>query len=142
MDRFIEFAGNHPLLAGGFVVVVLVIIFSEIARRFQGYSEISAATAVQWINRHDARIIDISTAADFNKGHIADARHTPVSQFEAAVTEFMKQADKPVLVVCKNGQTAAATASRLVKAGFKQVAVLKGGMAQWLADNYPVTRSS
>lgn len=141
MDRFLEFAGNHPLLAGGFVAVTLLIIFSEIARRFQGYSEVSTATAVQLINRHDASIIDISAAADYNRGHIADARHIPVSQLEASMKEIEKLADKPILVVCKNGQTAPAAAGKLVKLGCKQVTVLKGGMAQWLADNYPLTRS-
>ena len=141
MDRFIEFAGNHPLLAGGFVLVVLVIIFSEIARRFQGFSEVSTATAVQLINRHDANIIDVSAAVDFNKGHIADARHLPASKLDAATKDIEKLAEKPILVVCKNGQSAPAVATKLVKLGCKQVAVLKGGLAQWVADNYPVTKS-
>ncbi len=101
MDRFIEFAGNHPLLAGGFVLVVLLIIFSEIARRFQGYSEVSAATAVQLINRHGANVIDVSAVVDFNKGHIADARHLPVSKLDATTKEIEKLGDKPILVVCK-----------------------------------------
>ncbi len=141
MDRLLEFAGNHLLLAGGFVVVVILIIFTEIARRFQGYSEVSAATAVQLINRHDARVIDVSAIADFNKGHIADARNIPASQIEASMKEISKHADKPLLVVCKNGQAAPAAANRLVKLGCKHISVLKGGMAQWQADNYPVTRT-
>ena len=141
MDRFLEFAGNHPLLAGGFVIVVIIIIFSEIARHFQGFSEVSTATAVQLINRHDANIIDVSAIVDFNKGHIADARHIPVSQLGASTKEIQKLADKPILVVCKNGQTATGAARALVKLGCKQVMVLKGGMAQWIADNYPLTRS-
>ena len=141
MDRVLEFAGNHPLLAGGFVLVILVIIFSEIARRFQGFSEVSTATAVQLINRHDANIIDVSALADYNKGHIADAHHIPVSKLEASAKEIGKLASKPLLVVCKNGQAAPGAAARLVKLGHKHISVLKGGMAQWSADNYPVTRS-
>lgn len=141
MDRVLEFASNHPLLAGGFVVVIILIIFAEIARRFQGYSEVSTAHAVQLINRHDARVVDVSAIADFNKGHIADARNIPVSKLEAAINELGKHADKPILVVCKNGQAAPAAAARLVKNGLKQVSVIKGGMVQWTADNYPVTRN-
>jgi len=140
MDRFLEFAGNHPLLAGGFVLVVLMIIFSEIARRFQGFTEVSTATAVQLINRHDANIIDVSALADFNKAHIGDARHIPVSKIESSAKEIEKLAGKPILLVCKNGQAAPGAASRLVKLGCKQVTVLKGGMTQWTADNYPVTK--
>jgi len=141
MDRLLEFAGNHPLLAGGFVLVIIMIIFSEIARRFQGYSEVSTTTAVQLINRHDANIIDVSALADYNKGHIADARHIPVSKLEASAKEIEKIASKPLLIVCKNGQAAPAVAAKLAKLGHQPVSVLKGGMAQWTADNYPVTRS-
>ena len=141
MDRLVEFASNNLMLVGGLVVVILLIIYSEIARRFQGFAEISTATAVQLINRHDANIIDVSAAADFNKGHIADARHIPLSKLEASAKEIQILADKPILVVCKNGQTGPGAAGRLTKLGCKQVSVIKGGMTQWIADNFPVTRS-
>jgi rhodanese-related sulfurtransferase len=45
-----------------------------------------------------------------------------------------------LVVVCKTGQNAAQAATALKKLGAGQVAVLKGGMLRWLADQYPVTR--
>jgi rhodanese-related sulfurtransferase len=44
------------------------------------------------------------------------------------------------LLTCKNGQAAPSAASVLVKLGAAKVAVLKGGMLAWVADNYPVTK--
>jgi rhodanese-related sulfurtransferase len=55
--------------------------------------------------------------------------------------ELLKLAQKNILVTCKNGQASPAAAAALVKLGARQVAVLKGGVMQWIADNYPVTRS-
>jgi rhodanese-related sulfurtransferase len=43
-------------------------------------------------------------------------------------------------VVCKNGVTAHQAAEKLVKLGAVDVAVLKGGTAQWRADQYPLAR--
>jgi rhodanese-related sulfurtransferase len=140
MEQLLEFAGNHPLLSGGFVVVLGMLIWSEVSRRTQGYSEISPAQAVPLINQGDAVIVDISPTADFDKGHIVGARNFAPSRFTKPDSEIEKLRDKSVLVVCKNGQTALATAAALVKLGAKPVAVLKGGMTQWKSDNFPVTR--
>ncbi len=140
MDRIIEFAGNHPLLAGGLVVVVGLIVFAEISRRLQGFREITGPQAVQLMNRDDAAVLDVSSLADFNKRHMINARHIAVSQLENSNPEIEKIKTQPILVVCKNGQASLAAAAKLRKLGCENVSVLKGGMAQWVADNYPVSR--
>ena len=53
--------------------------------------------------------------------------------------ELQKLRDKKVLVVCKSGQSASASAQSLRKLGVSEVAVLKGGMAQWRSEQFPVT---
>jgi len=141
MSQFLEFARNHPLLIGGFLVALVLLVISEIARHMRGYQEIGPSLAVQRINRQDNVVVDISSAADFNKGHILAARHLPMSQLSGGGPEIEKLAAKAVLVVCKNGQTAHQAAARLVKMGCKDVAVLKGGMSQWQADNFPLSKS-
>ena len=45
-------------------------------------------------------------------------------------------------MVCESGMTAGGAGRQLSKAGFKQVYVLSGGMAQWRADNLPVTKNA
>jgi rhodanese-related sulfurtransferase len=42
-------------------------------------------------------------------------------------------------VVCKSGQSAVAAAQGLRKLGAAEVAILKGGMAQWRSEQFPVT---
>lgn len=139
MDQVIEFVGNHPLLAGGFVAVLGLLIFTEVTRRLQGLKELSPTQAVSWINDPNAVVIDISPVADFNKGHIVNARNIPATRLADPDAEIQKLKDKKLLMVCKTGQSAIPAAASMVKMGTNEVAVLKGGMAQWRSDQFPVT---
>jgi rhodanese-related sulfurtransferase len=139
MEQLMEFVGNNALLAGGFVAVLVLLIYTELMRKVRGLKELSPALAVPWINETDAVVIDVSTAADFNKGHIVDARNFSSARLADPDAEILKLKDKKLLLVCKSGQSAFAAASSLVKMGASDVAVLKGGMTQWRSDNFPVT---
>jgi len=139
MEQVIEFVTNHPLLAGGFVAVLGLLVYTEMMRKLQGLKELSPAQAVPWINDPDAVVIDVSTVADFNKGHIVDAQNIQVSRLSDPDVEIQKLRDKKLLLVCKSGQSAVPAAVSLLKMGARDVAVLKGGMAQWRSDQFPVT---
>jgi rhodanese-related sulfurtransferase len=141
MEQLLEFVGNHPLLSGGFVAVLGMLAWSEFSRRAQGFVELSPAQAVPLINAGDTQVVDISPAAEFNKGHIVGAKNFAPSRFAKPDPEVEKLQSAPVLVVCKSGQSALQAAAALVKLGVPKVAVLKGGMTQWKSDNYPVTRN-
>ena len=111
MDRFLEFATNHPLLVAGFFAVLLLLIWTEIRRRIGGVLELSPAEAVGWINDDEAVVIDISPMADFNKGHIVDARNIQPSRLAKPDAEIGKLKDRKLLLVCRNGQTAVGAAA-------------------------------
>ena len=139
MEQLIEFAGKHALLSGGFVAVLLLLIWTEISRHTRGFRELSPVQAVPLINNGKTVVVDISPPAEFNKGHIVGAKNYAPSSFTGPGREIGKLKDRTVLVACKNGQAASQTAAALVKMGAGDVVVIKGGMAQWKSDNYPVT---
>lgn len=139
MEQAIEFTTNHPLLVGGFVAVLLVLIVTELKRRTQGLLELTPAQAVPWINDGDAVVVDISPVADFNRGHIVNARNFQPSRLADPDAEVLKLKDHKLLVVCRSGNTAFPAANNLKKMGASEVAVLKGGMAAWRSDQFPVT---
>jgi len=139
MEQVIEFVGNHPLLAGGFAAVLGMLIYTEVMRKLQGLKELSPAQAVPWINDPDAVVVDISPVAEFNKGHIVDARNIQASRLADPDAEIQKLKNKKLLLVCKSGQSAVPAAVSLLKMGARDVAVLKGGMTQWRSDQFPVT---
>lgn len=138
MDQMIEFAGNHGMMVAGFSAIVLLLIWTEISKYTRGYAELTPSQAVQKINQGQTSIVDISSAADFSKGHLAGSRHIALSRFDNADPDIDKIKSGAVLVVCKNGQTAHTAAAKLVKLGGNDVAVLKGGITQWSADSYPL----
>ena len=140
MGQLIEFAGNHAMLVAGFAGIILLLIWTEISRHTRGYAELTPLQAVQQINQGKTSVMDISAAADFSKGHLAGAKHIALSRISDSDPDIMKIKSGPVLVVCKNGQTAHAAAAKLVKLGASDVAVLKGGTTQWVADQYPLAR--
>jgi rhodanese-related sulfurtransferase len=139
MERYLEFASNHPLLIVGFLAVLLVLIWTELRRHLGGVQELTPAQAVPWINDDDAVIVDISPVADFNKGHIVSALNIQPSRLAKPDSEIEKLKDKKLLVVCRTGPTASSAAATLRKMGAEQVAVLKGGMVAWRNDQFPVT---
>ncbi len=140
MEQLIEFAGNHGMLVAGFAAVTLLLIWTEIGRYTRGYAELTPVQAVQKINQGQTAIVDISTAADFSKGHLSGSTHIALSRFSKADVEIEKIKTGPVLVVCKNGVNAHQAAAKLVKSGASDVSVLKGGTTQWAADQYPLAR--
>ena len=140
MGQLIEFAGNHGMLVAGFVAIVLLLIWTEISKHTRGYTEITPLQAVQRINQGNTSIVDISAAADFTKGHLAGAKNITLSRIVETDPDIAKMKSGPVLVVCKNGQSAHTAAAKLVKLGASDVAVLKGGISQWVADQYPLAR--
>ena len=135
-----EFIGNHSLLAILFAVLALVLIGGEVSRRFRGFREVTPAGLTLLINRENALVVDLSSPQDFDKGHIAGARHVLMSQFDPENKELAKVRDLPIAVYCKAGNTSTQAAARLVKAGFKQVYWLGGGLAAWREANLPTTR--
>ena len=139
MDQIVEFSANHPLLVAGFVAVLVLLVWTEVMRKLRGLPELSPAQAVPWINDPNAVIVDVSSVADFNRGHIVNARNLPASRLANPDAEILKLKDHKLLVVCKSGQTAVAAALSLRKMGANEVAVLKGGMAQWRSEQFPVT---
>ncbi|MEE4174581.1 MAG: rhodanese-like domain-containing protein [Xanthomonadales bacterium] len=141
MQQLMEFSANHPILVGGFVAVLMTLVVSEVMRRMQGFQSLAPGEAVAFMNRESTRVIDVSPAADFNKGHIIGAENVPMSRIKEPDPALKKMLDAPLLVACKSGQTATAAANLLKRHGAGEVAVLKGGMLQWNSDNFPVTRA-
>jgi rhodanese-related sulfurtransferase len=140
LHRLPEFFAHHTVLVLAFVALIIAILVTEIARRFRGFRELTPGAFTLLINRENPLLVDLSAAADFEKGHIAGARHVAISQFDPENKELAKVKDLPVALYCKSGTTSEQAAARLVKAGFKHVYVLAGGMGAWRQAALPTAR--
>jgi len=137
LHRLPEFFSHHMLLAMLFVVLLVVLIGNEVSRLFRGYKELTPNGLTLLINRESPLLVDMSSAQDFERGHIANARHVPLSQFDPENKDLAKVKELPVAVYCKDGNTSARAAARLVKAGFRHVYWLGGGLAAWRSAELP-----
>lgn len=140
MEQVIEFGTNHPVMVGGFIVLLILLIVTELGRLRRGFAEIGSMQAVNLINRDEAAVLDVSASADFHKGHIVGADNLPISQIQASNQQLMKLKGRPILVYCRNGVSSNQAAVKLLQLGLGPVSVLRGGIAQWQADKQPVTK--
>jgi rhodanese-related sulfurtransferase len=140
LHRLPEFLGNHYLLALAFVGVLAALLANEAQRFTRGYTALTPAGLTQLINRENALLIDVSSAQDFEKGHVPGAKHVAMGQFDPENKDLIKVRELPVALVCKTGQTSAQAAQRLKKAGFTKVFWLEGGLNAWNEAQMPLAK--
>lgn len=83
-----------------------------------------------------ARIVDVRERVEWNAVRVEHAVLAPLSAFPGAVDGLDKNAR--VLTLCTAGVRAADAAARLAAAGFRDVAVIAGGLDAWTAQGLPV----
>ena len=102
---------------------------------------VSAAAAVQLINREKAVIVDVREVEEFKAGHMAGARHIPLAELEAKLAQSVKNKNLPLLLVCASGARANRALAQAQKLGYAQAQVLAGGLKSWQEANLPIEKS-
>ncbi len=82
---------------------------------------------------HTPQLLDVREIDEFESGHIPNAVHCYVGYLEDNLDELPFDKDRPVVVTCGVGHRAGVGVSILLKAGFKDVRNLLGGMKAWKA---------
>ncbi len=134
-------AGNHPLLSLAWVGIVVGLIVVTILIKMSPIKQLSPQELTFLMNKEEGLVVDIRAAKEFQGSHILGATH--FSAEKANKNEFSsleKHKDKPIIVVCAAGMTATKVANQLLKAGFANVNLLKGGMNAWVGAGLPVAK--
>ncbi len=85
----------------------------------------------------DIAVIDVRTEAEFygDLGHVPGAINIPLQKLDEKIKDLGDQLEgmkeETVYVVCRTDNRASISARTLVKAGFKDVRVMVGGMIRW-----------
>ena len=137
MEQLFAFISNHPFLVGAFVVLLALFIRNEMSR---GGAAVSAQELVQLVNNEGAVVVDLRDKAEFEAGHIVDSINIPFAAIEARMDELNSHKGKPIVLACKMGQHSGSAGTQMRKAGFEQVSRLRGGIADWRAQNLPVVK--
>lgn len=137
MEQIIEFATNHWMMVGTFFILLALWLGYEF---MTGSKAVSCQQAIQLVNREDGVFLDIRDRNEFRNGRIAGAVNISMASLKERIGELEKYKDKPVIVVCKMGNTASMAVSELKKAGFEKASVMRGGMGNWQNDNLPIVK--
>ncbi len=111
---------------------------------YEGVSVIEPELLLQEIESGRlVEIVDVRAQDECERvGWIAGARRFPLRQLRGRMAELEPIKHEPVVIVSTRGVSAHGAAAALAVAGFSEVAILRGGMARWLALGLPVRRSS
>jgi rhodanese-related sulfurtransferase len=131
------FTDNIFLFAIAFISGAMLLY--PILQRRAGGNSVDPARATQMLNREHASLIDIRTPEEFAKGHVAQAKNIPLDQLASRPGDAGSK-DKPVIVMCANGQRSAKAAAQLRTAGFTNVVNLVGGLGAWQTAGLPTVK--
>jgi rhodanese-related sulfurtransferase len=106
-----------------------------------GPGRVSAADAVQLINREKGVLIDVSEPDEYAAAHAVGAKNAPLATLETS-RELPKNKSLPLVIVCPTGSRAPRALAVLRKLGYENVRVLAGGLAAWRAANLPVEKTA
>ena len=84
-------------------------------------------------------IIDVRGPDEFagELGHLAGARNIPLPELPQHLRDLDRFKERPVVLVCRTQMRSAKAAAMLREAGFRDVAVLRGGMVEWARRTGP-----
>ena len=100
MERLLDYFTNHPLLAGGFLAMVVVVLAYEIRERGAAAFAVAPNEAIRLANA-GAVLVDLRSPNQFKDGHIAGARNLPGDQIAADPKAALKLADKTIVLYCQ-----------------------------------------
>lgn len=83
----------------------------------------------------DAVLLDVRESDEWTAGHAPAARHLPMTELTARVSEV--PAEDPLYVVCRSGGRSARVVAFLAAQGYPAVNV-EGGMQAWAAQGREV----
>ena len=102
---------------------------------------VSAAGAVQLINREKAVVIDVCEPAEFAGGHVGGAKNIPFAQLETRLPVVVKNKALPLILVCSTGSRSGRAVAIAKKLGYEQALSLGGGLKAWKEANLPLEKA-
>lgn len=85
-------------------------------------------------------VLDVRGPDEFLEelGHISGARNIALGDVPRRLDEIEALKTQPIVLVCKTQMRSAKVGAILKEAGFRDVAVLRGGMVEWTRQGRPV----
>ncbi|MBA3023077.1 MAG: rhodanese-like domain-containing protein [Gammaproteobacteria bacterium] len=83
-------------------------------------------------------LLDVREADDYKEFHVPNSTNIPFGRLESRLAELEPYKAKPIMVIDHSGLRSPRAWEQLKKAGFSQVSVVTGGIAEWRKAGLPV----
>ncbi|OHC90739.1 MAG: hypothetical protein A3J87_05170 [Sideroxydans sp. RIFOXYB12_FULL_59_6] len=83
-------------------------------------------------------ILDVREDDGYKEFHIPNSTHIPFGRLRSRLAELDEYKGKPIVVIDHSGLRAPQAWEALQKAGFTQVTIVKGGIAEWKQAGLPI----
>lgn len=137
--NILKFVTDNIFLVAVAIVSGAMLVWPAVRRAGAGAS-VSTLQATLLINQQNALVLDVREAAEYEKGHMLNARNIAIGEIEARAAEIEKYKAKPVIIVCDNDNRSGRAATALRKLGFEQVFTLSGGIGAWRQAGLPLEK--
>jgi rhodanese-related sulfurtransferase len=135
MDTFIFFLIDHYYLSVPLLLVIILLISSNATK---GGKRISSQELVTLSNENKTLLIDLRSADEFNNGHITNSINIPFKDLDSRSHEISLNEERQIALICEMGSNSGNAGEQLMKLGFENILILRGGVSQWKMDNLPL----
>lgn len=105
----------------------------------EGLQRLDAPAFKAALEKENVLLLDVRTPEEHASARIkAPQTLIPIQALEARLQELDAHKDKSILLYCRSGNRTRQAAAILLKAGFKQVSHLEGGIGAWKAKGYAI----
>lgn len=132
----LAFITQEWLLVTTLIVLIYLYTWRE---RIKSGQPLSPHQVTQLVNQGNALLVDLRDSAEFKTGHIVGSVNISHTKLSKETTELDAHKEKIIILIDKLGQHAGVVGRFLGKEGF-QVRRLGGGIAEWQAQNLPLTK--
>ena len=136
MDQLFEFATNHWWMVAIWLFFLIALLWDN--NRRNGPS-VTTGEAVRMINQEDAVVVDIRDKKEFATGHLVGAVNIPYGSLAERMGELDPHKSRPLILVCKSGQTVGMAGKMLREKGFNALR-MSGGMMEWTNQKLPLVK--
>ena len=85
-----------------------------------------------------AELIDVREQHEWDDAHLEGAKHVPQAELAGKIEELVPERDKRIVLYCRTDNRSARQADILEQMGYRNVAVIKGGITAWTEAGLPV----
>jgi len=134
--QLIEFSLRHPKLIKITIGLFCFAISIELVRIFFWTRPLSSTLTSVFINRKDAKVLDLRSQDSFLKGHIPDSQHSPYVRLAQIIQDLPRE--KPIILITEYGEPSFKALRLLRRGGFKKLYHLEGGIETWQNAHLPL----